>query len=60
MFEFLFFSHSNEELVGEGIKKSKKKREDIFVVTKLWEQNGFDHCMKSFDTSLKRYSKTLH
>jgi diketogulonate reductase-like aldo/keto reductase len=44
----------NEEEVGQGIKDSNLKREQIFVVTKLWEQNGYDYCLKAFDASLKR------
>ena len=44
----------NEEEVGQGIKDSNLKREQIFVVTKLWEQNGYDYCLKAFDASLKQ------
>jgi diketogulonate reductase-like aldo/keto reductase len=51
----MFHSFRNEEEVGEGIKKSNIPREKVYVVTKLWEQNGYDHCLKAFDASLKRY-----
>jgi len=31
------------------------KREDIFVVSKLWNDNhGYDKCLKAFNASLKK------
>ncbi|XP_052103383.1 uncharacterized oxidoreductase YtbE-like [Mytilus californianus] len=44
--------YGNEADVGMGIKKSGSNREDIFVVTKLWD-NGFSRCKKIFNQSLK-------
>jgi diketogulonate reductase-like aldo/keto reductase len=53
----MFYTLRNEEEVGQEIKKSKLRREHVYVVTKLWEQNGYEHCLKAFDASLKRYVK---
>ncbi|XP_060067003.1 glyoxal reductase-like [Ylistrum balloti] len=44
--------YGNEADVGRGIKNGGVKREDLFVVTKLWE-NGYDRCKKIFNKSLK-------
>ncbi|XP_052080624.1 uncharacterized oxidoreductase YtbE-like isoform X2 [Mytilus californianus] len=44
--------YGNEADVGMGVKKSGLNREDIFVVTKLWD-NGFSRCKKIFNRSLK-------
>ena len=55
----MFHLLRNEEEVGQGIKKSNLPREKVYVVTKLWEQNGHDHCLKAFDASLKRYVKLV-
>ncbi|CAB4006891.1 Prostaglandin F synthase [Paramuricea clavata] len=46
--------YKNEEEVGQGIKKSNLRREHVYFVTKLWEQNGYEYCLKAFDASLKR------
>ena len=53
----MFYTLRNEEEVGQEIKKSKLRREHVYVVTKLWEQNGYEYCLKAFDASLKRYVK---
>lgn len=44
--------YGNEADVGRGIKLSGIKREDLFVVTKLWD-NGYDRCKKIFNKSFK-------
>ncbi len=47
--------YENEEGVGEGIRSSGVPRQEIFVTTKLWNENqGFDTTLKAFDQSLKR------
>lgn len=43
--------YGNEADVGRGIKSGAVKREDVFVVTKLWE-NGYDRCKKIFNKSI--------
>ncbi|KAL8563537.1 hypothetical protein ACOMHN_025391 [Nucella lapillus] len=45
--------YKNQADVGAGLKKSGMKREDIFLVTKLWV-NGYDSCKKEFSESLKQ------
>ncbi|OWF44123.1 uncharacterized protein LOC110458799 [Mizuhopecten yessoensis] len=44
--------YGNEADVGRGIQNGGLKREDLFVVTKLWE-NGYSRCKKIFNKSLK-------
>lgn len=47
-------AYGNEESVGRAIKKSKVKREDIFVTTKFLPANpGYDKVKREFETSLK-------
>ncbi|NDC22055.1 aldo/keto reductase [bacterium] len=46
--------YDNEKLLGEVLKKSDIKREDLFITTKIWLKNfGFNHVAKSFDKSLE-------
>ena len=45
----------NEAGVGKGIKASGIPREDIFLVSKVWNTHqGYDTTLKAFDASLKR------
>ena len=47
--------YKNEKGVGEGIRRSFVPREDIFVTTKLWnDDQGYDSALKAFDASLER------
>jgi len=47
--------YGNENDVGNAIRDSGIGREKIFVTTKLWNSGlGYDHALKSFDTSLKK------
>jgi len=47
--------YGNEEGVGEGIRQAGVPREELFVTTKVWnDQQGFDTTLKAFDASLKR------
>lgn len=47
--------YNNEEGVGLGIKESGILREDIFVVSKVWNADqGYDSTLRAFDESLKR------
>ena len=44
----------NESAVGNAIKKSGVKREDLFITTKLWVQDaGYEKTKKAFERSLK-------
>ena len=45
----------NEEAVGEGIRRSGKKREEIFVTTKVRNRfQGYDSTLYAVEASLKR------
>lgn len=45
----------NEEGVGAAITKSNVKREDIFLVTKVWISNaGEEKAARSIDESLRK------
>ena len=47
--------YNNEEGVGEGIRASGIPREDIFLVSKVWNsEQGYDSTIKAFETSLKK------
>lgn len=47
--------YKNEEGVGQAIKESGIPREDIFVTTKVWnDEQGFDNTLKAFDNSLHK------
>jgi len=47
--------YNNEKGVGAGIKESGVPREDIFVVSKVWNSDqGYDNTLEAFDKSLKR------
>lgn len=47
--------YGNEAEVGEGIRTSGVDRKDIFVTTKLWnDDQGYDAALRAFDASLKR------
>ena len=47
--------YKNEEGVGQGIRESSVPREEIFVVSKVWNSDqGYDSTLKAFDDSLKR------
>lgn len=47
--------YGNEAEVGEGIRQSGLPRSEVFVTTKLWnEDQGFDKALRAFDASLQR------
>jgi 2,5-diketo-D-gluconate reductase A len=47
--------YRNEAGVGEGVRTCGLAREDVFVTTKLWNDNqGYDSGLAAFDASLKR------
>lgn len=47
--------YANEEAVGEAIKESKIKREDLFITTKVWiNEQGYENTKEAFERSLKK------
>ncbi|AWX44589.1 2,5-didehydrogluconate reductase (2-dehydro-L-gulonate-forming) [Flagellimonas maritima] len=47
--------YKNENGVGEGIKESNVNRKDVFLVSKVWnDEQGYDSTLKAFDKSLER------
>ncbi|HEX2910110.1 MAG TPA: aldo/keto reductase [Chloroflexia bacterium] len=47
--------YKNETGVGKGLKESGVPREELFVTTKLWnEDHGYDAALKAFDESLEK------
>ncbi len=47
--------YGNEQSVGEAVKRSGLKREDVFITSKLWNsQHGYDKTMSAFDKSLQQ------
>lgn len=48
-------AYNNEENVGDAILHSDIKREDIFLVSKIWISNfGYEKAKRSIDESLKK------
>ena len=48
-------AYGNEDSVGEGIKASGVNRHDLFVTTKLWNNDhGYEAAKKAIDASLTR------
>ncbi len=47
--------YGNEQGVGKGIVESGVKRDDVFVVSKVWNADqGYDSTLMAFDASLER------
>ena len=45
--------YNNESEVGEAVRASGLRREDVFVTTKLWNSDhGYDSALKAFEKSL--------
>tara|TARA_R110002051_G_scaffold73135_2_gene132713 strand:+ start:11203 stop:12048 length:846 start_codon:yes stop_codon:yes gene_type:complete len=48
-------AYNNEEGVGQGIRESGIDRKEIFVVTKVWNNDqGYNETLKAFNDSLNR------
>ncbi|MES2094651.1 MAG: aldo/keto reductase [Actinomycetota bacterium] len=46
--------YNNERGVGDGVRASGVPRDDVFVTTKVWDDDhGFDATRRAFDTSLE-------
>jgi diketogulonate reductase-like aldo/keto reductase len=47
--------YHNEEDVGRAVRDSKIRRGEVFITTKLWnDDHGYDLAMRAFDASFKR------
>ena len=47
--------YQNEDGVGEGLRWSSLAREDMFVTTKLWnDEQGYDNALRACEASLRR------
>jgi 2,5-diketo-D-gluconate reductase A len=47
--------YGNEREVGDGMRRSGVARDDIFVTTKVWnDDQGYDETLRAFDASLER------
>ena len=47
--------YGNEQAVGEGIKQSGIKREELFVTSKLWvDDAGYEKTKKAFEVTLNK------
>jgi diketogulonate reductase-like aldo/keto reductase len=47
--------YGNEADVGAGVRESGVPRQEIFITTKVWnEDQGYDSTLKAFDASLER------
>lgn len=46
--------YGNEHSVGDAVRESGLKREDVFVTTKVWNTDqGYENTLRAFDKSLK-------
>ncbi|EGA89765.1 plant-metabolite dehydrogenase [Planococcus donghaensis MPA1U2] len=47
--------YDNEAEVGEAVRNSGVKREDLFITSKVWNTDqGYDETLRAFEASLKR------
>lgn len=47
--------YDNEAEVGEAVRNSGVKRENLFITSKVWNTDqGYDETLRAFETSLKR------
>lgn len=47
--------YRNEEGVGRALRASGVPREELFVTTKLWnDQHGYDEALRAFDAGMRR------
>lgn len=47
--------YANEKEVGESVRASGLKREDVFVTTKVWNADqGYDQTLRAFEASLEK------
>lgn len=47
--------YQNEEYVGQALRQSGLKRKDVFLSSKVWnDQHGYDATLNAFDASLRK------
>lgn len=47
--------YDNEEQVGEAVRNASKKREELFITSKVWNTDqGYDETLRAFETTLKK------
>ena len=47
-------AYKNEAEIGEAIKTSQIKREELFITSKVWKDSmGYENTIKSFESTLK-------
>ncbi|NIK13234.1 aldo/keto reductase [Alkalibacillus almallahensis] len=47
--------YQNEVGVGQGIKESGVNRDDLFITTKVWnDEQGYDNTLRAFEASMNR------
>jgi diketogulonate reductase-like aldo/keto reductase len=47
--------YGNEESVGEGIRQGGVPRKELFITTKLWnDEHGYDTTLKAFELSMRK------
>ena len=48
-------AYQNEKGVGEGLRASGLARDEVFITTKVWNDNqGYDNALRAIEASLKR------
>ena len=48
-------AYDNETEVGEGVRQSGVRREDLFITSKLWNRDqGYDSALRAFDATMAR------
>jgi diketogulonate reductase-like aldo/keto reductase len=51
--------YRNEEEVGRAVRDSAVLREEVFITTKLWnDDHGYDSTLRAFDASLSAWAST--
>ncbi len=52
--------YENESGVGEAVRESGIPREEIFITTKVWnDDQGYEETLEAFEKSLKNYKWTM-
>lgn len=54
-------SYMNEQAVGKAIKNAGVNRQELFVTTKLWEQDhGYENTIASFERQIYALEENIH